>query len=174
MIFLFATELEAAPFRKACPTAQIVICGVGAAECAATTAALIASLSASSAPLPTLVLGGIAGSYDLAQVAIGEVVEVCSEQIEALPERFAVKYSCAPKTSLRQVSSNSVNTSLECTAPTAQIENMEGAAFMAVCQRAGARCMQLRAISNRVGDPFPLWQVNTACEALAQALLALR
>ncbi|MFI3324002.1 MAG: hypothetical protein SNI45_03340 [Rikenellaceae bacterium] len=172
MIILFATELEAAPFRKACPAAQIVICGVGGAECAATTASLIASLSSCSAPFPTLVLGGIAGSYDLDDVAIGEVVEVCSEQIEALPERFGVKYTCEARTSLRQVSSNSVNTSLECQAPTAQIENMEGAAFMAVCQRAGVRCMQLRAISNRVGDPFSLWQVDTACAALAQALVS--
>ncbi len=173
MVFLFATELEAQPFRLACPAAQIVICGVGAAECAATTAEVIASMHARGEE-KRLVLCGIAGSYSLSDVALCEVVEVVSERIEALPERFQVCYTVAPYTALRAVSSNSVNSSAENLTHTSQIENMEGAAFMAVCQKFGVKHLQIRAISNRVGDPFPTWKIPEALNALARALTSLR
>ncbi|MFI3316397.1 MAG: hypothetical protein SNF93_02300 [Rikenellaceae bacterium] len=171
MIYLFATEFEAQPFRKAYPDAQIVICGVGAAECAATTAQIITQMC-ERGEQKTLILAGIAGSYDLSQVALCEVVEVLSEQIAALPERFAKHYLAASQTTLKGVSSNSVNSSAECP-PTAQIENMEGAAFMAVCERLNVKCLQVRAISNKVGDPFAEWKVAEACAALCDVLLDL-
>ncbi len=168
MIFLFATELEAQKFRSACPQAHIVICGVGAAECAATTATLIASLKEQKSP-KTLILCGIAGSYSLHDVAIGEVVEVIQEEIEALPERFRRRYRQEPHTALRAVTSNSVD-SRYMGAANAQIENMEGATFMALCSRAEVPHIQIRAISNLVADPFELWQVDKACTALCSTL----
>ncbi len=168
MIFLFPTELEAQPFRSKCPHAQIVICGVGAAECAASTAAIITEYKLRG-ELPELLLAGIAGSYSLKDVAIGEVVEVVSEYIAALPQRFAVHYTLEARSTLRAVSSNTVNKQGE--SPTsAQIENMEGAAFMAVCAREGVRHMQIRAVSNGVGDNFVTWLIDEACEALADVL----
>ncbi len=170
MIILFPTELEATPFRKARPDAQIIICGVGAAECAATAAEVVASLSEPR----TIVLAGVAGSYSLDDVALTEVVEVVEECIEALPERFSQRYINPAQSSLRGVVSNSVNSSSEATGVCrAQIENMEGAALFALCQRLGVPCIEVRAISNRVGDPFPQWSLTEACEALSAALLDL-
>ncbi|MFR9524439.1 MAG: hypothetical protein SNI20_06190 [Rikenellaceae bacterium] len=168
MIFLFATEKEAAPFRARCPHTTIEICGVGAAECAASTARIIASMR-ERAGGQTLILAGIAGSYSPEDVALCQVVEVVDETIAALPERFARHYTTEPHTQLRAVSSNSVNSQGEATC-SAQIENMEGAAFMAVCQKLGVKGVQIRAISNKVGDPLEEWRVDEACQALATEL----
>ncbi len=168
MIFLFATELEAEKFRTIAPHATIVICGVGAAECAATTAEIIAQLRERNEQ-KRLILAGIAGSYSPTFPAVTQVVEVVSEYIAALPPRFAVTYATTPQTSLPCVSSNSVNREFE-GATSAQIENMEGAAFMAVCQRFNVDAIQIRAISNIVGEPFNQWKIDEACRALAVAL----
>ncbi len=182
MIFLFATELEAQQFRAECPHATVEICGVGAAACAASTALIIERLKARGRASETLVLCGIAGSYSLSDVALCEVVEVVQEQILALPERFRVCYSVEPQTALRSVSSNSVNSSAEglCptqissgTTPNPQIENMEGAAFMAICQGLGVSHLHIRSISNRVGDPLAEWRISEACHTLAEALCRL-
>ncbi len=167
MVFIFPTELEAQPFRLAYPHASIVICGVGMAECAAAVAAIIVDMKMGHREPQRLILCGIAGTYDPADVAIGEVVEVVSEKIYALPERFAELYTVSPTTSLRPVSSNSV-TAAELTAPHGvQIENMEGASFCALCQQAQVPYTQVRAISNVVGDKFENWEVNRALTQLA-------
>ncbi len=171
MIFLFATAAEAQRFRDAHPTATTKICGVGSAECAATTAEVIAQMQ-QCGKCETLVLAGIAGSYSLDQVAICEVVEVVNTQIAALPKRFATSYSTKPQTSLRSVTLNSVNQGNECKS-NAQIEDMEGAAFIAICQRLAVNAIHIRAISNKVGDPFELWQVDQALEALTEELSQL-
>ncbi len=168
MIFLFATELEAQHFRAASPHATIVICGVGAAECAATTADIISKF-----PKEHLVLAGIAGSYSLSTVGLCEVVEVIETQIEALPERFSASYRTTLLTTLRKVRSNSVNCSSEVGSTLSEIEEMEGATFSAVCNRFGVQHSHIRAISNLVGDPFANWRINEACWALAQGLLSL-
>ncbi|MFR9504270.1 MAG: hypothetical protein SNH73_07490 [Rikenellaceae bacterium] len=172
MIFLFATELEAKAFRIAAPHATIEICGVGAAQCAASTAHLISRLRAQG-ERKTLILAGIAGSYSLDNVALGEVVEVVSEQIAALPKRFSVTYHAQSKTTLRAVSSNSVNSQGE--SPTdADIENMEGAVFMAICQREEVEFIHIRAISNLVGASFAQWSIEEACRALCESLCSLQ
>ncbi len=170
MIYLFPTELEAQEFRAMAPDAQIVICGVGAAACAAATAQVIAQMRREGSE-KMLVLAGTAGSYSLSDVAMGAVVEVTSEQIWSLPQRFSECYVTQPQTSLQPASSNSVNCSGEGRmTPYVDIENMEGAAFMAVCQAMGVKTMQIRAISNKVGDPFDEWRFVPACYSLAEAL----
>lgn len=75
MIFIFPTELEATPFRKACPSAEVVICGVGMAEAAATMATIAKRGE-------EVILAGIAGTYDPSITPIDSVVEVVCEQIE--------------------------------------------------------------------------------------------
>ena len=54
-----------------------------------------------------------------------------------------------------------------------QIENMEGAAFFYACLQCGVPFLELRAVSNRVGDPFPEWDVRGAVTALADSLCEL-
>ncbi len=164
MIYVCATEMEARPLRLAMPQARIEICGVGLAASAASISAIIASSRADE----VLILCGVAGSYDAGDVAVGEVVEVISETIEELPTRFAQHYHCEGVTPLRGVSSNSVNSSQN--SKGAQIENMEGASFMALCQRHSRRGVQIRAISNIVGEPFEMWRVDEALEHLAASV----
>ena len=162
-IYLFPTELEARVFRDVCPDARIVISGVGMAA----TAATIASLSICADDV--VVLAGIAGAYG-DNVAVGSVVEVVSEVCVELPERFRCVYKQAhPYTSLRGVMSNTVHT-MQSVSHGAEIENMEGAALFAMSEAVGFRAVEVRAISNRVGESFDKWHLDDAVAALAAEL----
>ena len=55
----------------------------------------------------------------------------------------------------------------------AQVENMEGAAFFALAKECGFRAVQIRAISNRVGESFENWHLDEALGALAKVLQTL-
>ena len=50
------------------------------------------------------------------------------------------------------------------------MENMEGAAFFAVCDALGVACCQIRAVSNYVGEPFGQWAVEEAVGNLTEKL----
>ena len=52
----------------------------------------------------------------------------------------------------------------------AQLENMEGASFFYACTQSGTPFLELRTISNRVGEPFPDWDIETATDNLARDL----
>lgn len=163
MILLFPTELEAAPFRALCPEAEVVICGVGMAQTAACVARLLAEGHRS------FLLAGIAGAYGDAP-AKGEVVAVAEERVAGMPQQFdrAYKTSILPD-GLRVVRSNTVS-ACGAEACGADVENMEGAALFALCEEFGAECCEVRAISNRVGEPREEWDVPTALENLAHAV----
>ncbi|MFI3319654.1 MAG: hypothetical protein SNH01_02310 [Rikenellaceae bacterium] len=168
MIFIFPTELEAAPFRAVAPTAEIAICGVGMAECGVAISQLIAEHGATK----RYILVGIAGSYNLDNVGVAECVEVAEEVIEELPERFSVVYKNPTRlSSLRQVKSNSVNSSQS--SSFCDIENMEGAPFFAHCIAHNVEFSEIRAISNRVGDPFAKWNIDGALQSLTTELLKI-
>ena len=167
VIYLFPTELEAAPFRRLCPNAEVVISGVGMAA----TSAAIASLYAADSALcdARILLAGLAGSYGDC-CAKGEVVEVRSEICSELPERFQRRYSVEPYTNLKCVRSNSVH-GKGAEACGAEVENMEGAALFAMAEVLGFRAVQIRAISNYVGEEFAHWMVYDALNALAEELV---
>lgn len=168
VIYIFPTELEAAPFRELCSTAEVVISGVGMAA----TSAAITSLYATCCRLcdVRLVLAGLAGSYG-DSCALGEVVEVRSEVCSELPSRFQREYHNRCCTTLRSVSSNTVHRGGECCG--ADIENMEGAAMFALAETLGLSVTEIRAISNRVGEPFAEWKIDEALKALAEALVKI-
>jgi nucleoside phosphorylase len=48
---------------------------------------------------------------------------------------------------------------------------MEGAALFAMAIELGFRAVEIRAVSNIVGDPFERWRIGEALEALAATLL---
>ena len=169
MLFLFPTSLEAEPFRRLCPDARVVISGVGMAATAATLSTLRESGYLDGKRC--IVLAGLAGAYG-ESVARGEVVEVVSETTIELPERFRECYSVEPQTSLRSVSSNTVHRSVA-DGLGAEVENMEGATLFAVAPTLGVRCVEIRSISNRVGEDFALWCVAPALENLAHTLKSL-
>ena len=169
-IYLFPTELEAKSFRALCPDAEVVISGVGMAATAAAIARLDRERGLSADDV--VVLAGIAGAYG-DSVAVGEVVEVVSEECVELPQRFRSPYKQSqPYTSLRRVRSNTVHT-MQGESHGADIENMEGAALFAVAEVLGFRAVEVRAISNIVGEPFEKWAVDEAVTVLAKELKKL-
>ena len=167
-IFLIPTELEARIFCELCPEVEVVISGVGMAATAATLARMSSTQSLAGR---VVILAGIAGCYEQ-KCDIGEVVEVRSEVVSELPERFRKEYRVEPFTNLRGVASNTVS---RCNAEScgADIENMEGAALFAMAESLGLSAVEVRAISNRVGDSFDKWSVDEAVEALARELKRL-
>lgn len=166
-IFLFPTELEATPFRRECPRAEVVISGVGLVETSRTVMRLLRELLDES----RVVLCGIAGAYNR-DIAKGTVLEVTEECCVELPCRFQKSYRVEPQTSLRGVRSSSVHRGVEHNEGF-DIENMEGAALFALLSDAGVRCAEIRAVSNYVGEEFAKWSVEEATENLAKTLKSI-
>lgn len=239
-IFIFPTIGEAKAFILTQPRDPVFVAGVGAAEIAA------ATIRAVKARKPQLVvLAGIAGACDRS-LQRGEVVEVVTERIAGIPERYACEYeTTGPDLGLPLAAGVTVNRSgdglrvtgreqefreqeqvreqefretgsgipepdtqsdddastpagqalqptgeradnpehpsdmqsaIENTSDTdgqsalPEIENMEGAAFFAVCEALGVACCQIRAVSNYVGEPFGRWAVEEAVENLTGKL----
>ena len=52
----------------------------------------------------------------------------------------------------------------------AEIENMEGATLFAVAREMGFRAVEIRAVSNVVGDEFKNWNIELATQNLAKTL----
>lgn len=163
MTLLFPTEMEAAPTRALCPDAKIVICGVGMAQTAACVARLVVGGERS------FLLAGIAGAYGDAPTK-GEVVAVTEERVAGLPSQFDRTYRATNTLEgLRSVCSNTVSV-CGAEARGAEVENMEGAALFALCEELGAECCEVRAISNRVGEPRDEWDIPVALDNLARAV----
>lgn len=167
IVYLFPTVDEAKGFLMENPKASVFVTGVGAAAVAATT------IRAAKAKRPHLmVLCGVAGAYDTT-LNKGEVVEVIEERMSELPEAYRESYALEPLTTLRSVISNTVN---RCGAEPlgADIEQMEGAAFFAVCEALEIEAVQIRAISNYVGEPREAWAFEEAVENLTRILAETR
>ena len=156
--------MEAERFRRMVPEADVRISGVGVSETA------VAVAKALRDGYSDLVLAGIAGSYDDA-VAVGSTVAVREERPAGLPSDFSKNYSAVsiPK-DMQAVVSNTVARS-GAAAAGAQIENMEGAVFFAMCTDAGVRFCEVRSISNKVGEPRSEWQTDAALDALTRTLV---
>lgn len=186
-VVMFPTRMESAPFEAcvaegACGSEVCVrICGVGMAESGAAVAQVVAELHPD-----LLILAGVAGSYTEA-LAFGDTVAVSSECVadmgrveswtELSGERFTPLFQkvyplTAVPDGLAVVRSNTVN---GCGIPyinttDAEIENMEGASFACTANALGVRCMEVRTISNRVGERFGRAEVEQCAELLAGRL----
>ena len=173
-LLLFPTAEEAQPLLELWPEAPCRIIGVGMAEAAAGAARAIVESGARS-----VVLCGIAGAMS-EELVLGQVVEVVEDCVAGLPPRYSKRYESSPKTNYQAVLSLTVNHSedgyLYCDMQPSLhlIEQMEGAAVAAVAAALGVEFLHLRAISNRVGDPFHQWQIREATQALADALKNLK
>ena len=203
-IFIFPTIEEAKAFILTQPRDPVFVAGVAAA-----------TLRAVKAKKPQLVvLAGITGACDRT-LRRGEVVEVVTERIAGIPERYAREYETSgPDLGLPLAAGVTVSRSgdgaaakdgpksaAEGTGHAAgdagfaephpgftaddraggnpedtpggylpEVENMEGAAFFAVCDALGVACCQIRAVSNYVGEPFGQWAVEEAVGNLTEKL----
>lgn len=191
-IFIFPTIEEAKAFILTEPRDPVFVGGVGMAEIAA------ATLRAVKAKKPQLVvLAGIAGACDRT-LRRGEVVEVVTERIAGIPERYAREYETSgpdlglplaagvtvcrsgdgaaakdgPKSAAEGTHHQTPEGNPEDTPGgyLPEVENMEGAAFFAVCDALGVACCQIRAVSNYVGEPFGQWAVEEAVGNLTEKL----
>ena len=174
-LFLFPTEAEAAPFRTLRPDAEVAIIGVGMAEAAAGTAAAIVEHKPE-----RVVLCGIAGACD-ERVDVGQVVEVLRDRVEGLPDAYVEEYECDHLTGLDSVHTLTVSHSGDAMRNEALVagdvpvvEQMEGASVAAVVIALGVEdYCHIRAVSNRVGEPFEQWHVGEAVTALAAVVAQL-
>lgn len=162
-LLIFATQAEAAPLQALRADLQIAICGVGLVETAVSVAEIIAQKRPSQ-----VVLCGIAGAYNT-RLAIGEVVCVSEERTQTLPTVYRKSYSSTLELPLKAVVSNSVM-SVGAAAEGADIENMEGAALFAVCEKYNIPCAQIRAISNYTTDSRESWNIPLALERLTESI----
>lgn len=174
-LFLFPTEAEAASFRALRSDATVAIIGVGMAQAAACAAVAILAHKPK-----RVVLCGIAGACDK-RVSVGQVVEVVRDSVEGMPEAYAIEYECSPVTALQQVRTLTVNRSGDAMrnehvvhGDMPVVEQMEGAGVAAMVSKLGCdNFIHIRAISNRVGEPFELWRVSDAVAALGTAVAQL-
>lgn len=187
VVVLFPTRMESAPFVKRVAQGEcmegvkVEICGVGMAECGACLARIVMAEKPD-----VVVLAGVAGSY-VPTLRLGDTVAVAEECVadmgrveswtEIDGERFTPLFQKTYTASLlpegvASVRSNTVN---GCGIPyintlCAEIENMEGAAFLATARAMGVECMEVRTISNQVGERFGLQEVEQCAEVLADRL----
>jgi nucleoside phosphorylase len=125
-----------------------------------------------------VILAGTAGTYT-ANLIVGETVIVESETIADLGRwsdgeftpLFQVAYpaqvtSVAGFKTVRSYTTDTAGGVI--TSPVeAEIENMEGAAFLALCDKMGFPAMEVRTVSNRVGDTIDGRNMEIAIHRLA-------
>ena len=172
-LYLFPTLDESAVFCDLCPNLreQVVVIGVGIAEAGARAAQAIARREPQ-----RVVLCGIAGVCDR-RIEVGVVVQVESDRVAGLPEKYSIEYSSSLVEGLCRVQSLTVSRTGESLPIVAGnlpcIEQMEGAAVAAACEALGVKeYYHLRAVSNYVDDPRYAWRIKEAVSALGEWLAA--
>lgn len=173
-LYLFPTIEESVAFCDLRPELreQVVVVGVGMAEAGANAAKAIARREPC-----RVVLCGIAGACD-SRVEVGAVVQVESDRVAGLPEKYSIEYSSSFLEGLCRVQSLTVNRTGESLPIVAGnlpcIEQMEGAAVAAACRAMGVKeFYHLRAISNYVDDDRSAWRIKEAVEALGERIAEL-
>ena len=173
-LYLFPTIEESVAFCDLRPELreQVVVVGVGMAEAGANAAKAIARREPC-----RVVLCGIAGACD-SRVEVGAVVQVESDRVAGLPEKYSIEYSSSFLEGLCRVQSLTVNRTGESLPIVAGnlpcIEQMEGAAVAAACRAMGVEeYYHLRAISNYVDDDRSAWRIKEAVEALGERIAEL-
>ena len=173
-LYLFPTIEESVAFCDLRPELreQVVVVGVGMAEAGANAAKAIARREPC-----RVVLCGIAGACD-SRVEVGVVVQVESDRVAGLPEKYSIEYSSSFLEGLCRVQSLTVNRTGESLPIVAGnlpcIEQMEGAAVAAACRAMGVEeYYHLRAISNYVDDARSAWRIKEAVGALGERIAEL-
>ena len=187
VVVISPTREEIAPFAESGPGdgVTVVVAGVGMAETAEAVRRALAELSPS-----MIILAGIAGRYSGSVLKAGDAALVereCVADLGAMREDgfeplFRKDYICPFAAAIDGFPKAVANTVSAAAAPfanlphttrphpQADLENMEGAAFFAMCLGAGIPFLELRCISNTVGDAPAEWNIPLATANLAGAL----
>ncbi len=176
VLFLAATKMELKVVSELYGTYfPTITTGVGAVS------TTLATLRAIEEHKPDMVVQiGIAGAISR-DLAIGEVTEVLRDfdgdlgafrsEDNCFISLCDTRYQNCAITKLRGVTARTVN--MACSPlleANAQIESMEGSAFMAAASSCGVMSLQLRAISNYTGDNRDSWDIPKALEELKKKL----
>lgn len=196
MLFVFPTEAEAAPFRRLCPCAQTAVSGVGAAQ---TAVGISRFLQQGYRNLVLAGIAGAYGDKfskgDVVEVCEERLAGMPAlyarsyrpQPLSAIGRSPSGGHSAAAESSAandlripdarsasggERVPQAIANTVTVCGAAAggADIENMEGAVFFALCEEYGAASREIRAVSNRVGEPRGEWDTELALRRLAETL----
>lgn len=186
VLVLRATQMELAPAQgwlEAIAPGTVVVETVGVGPYHA--AFQVARLVALHRP-DVVVLVGIAGAYPEAGIVPGETFLVCEERAADLgafrqtgfEHTFEERIICPYLFEIHGFDlavSNSVSVAAApfVSREGVQIENMEGIAFFYACQQMGVPFLELRTVSNLVGEPFQAWDLPLATKNLSVALKQL-
>lgn len=167
MLVVAATERELVPVAGA----RTLACGIGPVEAAAATARALAEQR------PSAVLHvGIAGAHRLEPLAIvlGTEAVYCDVEGPLVPSRalpdpglLARLRAAFPEAELRPIGTSArVGGSHG-----VDVEAMEGFAVLRACELAGVAGVEVRVISNEIGEPErALWRFEEAFARLAETL----
>lgn len=184
IIVMFPTWPEAKDFVLTSGNEyETVMAGVGLAECAARTAKVISDRKPD-----LIILAGFAGAYPASSLKKGDTVLVEQENSFDLGSLQGGAFHPLTKSGgnpamnyyicstplpeiFRRVTSNTVNTAApghgNALLSRAEVENMEGAAFFAVCDALRVGFAEIRTISNIVGEPPSQWNFPESASLLA-------
>lgn len=194
VVILTATELEQKPLRELLGDSYAGhellwhVGGMGAGATAAATLRIIRDQQ------PGLIIqAGIAGALPRKHLTVTDTVLVgsdyqadlgawrpetgCFEPFGTLPEAEVIVCPCAEplREHFRVVAARSANSA--CSPLPLRggeaMESMEGAAFFEVCRAEKVSFLQVRSVSNRVGDPRALWRIPEALNALTDGVRKL-
>lgn len=173
--------VAATPFELAWvpETTRSLACGVGPVEAAAATARELARV------VPSGVLHvGIAGARSVSGRRLGDMVIGTASEYADLAARLPGLAGCElPDAALCELARDALPGAAEATittsasvggAPDADVEAMEGFGVLRACALAGVPALEVRAISNWIGESDrSQWQIPMALERLEEAGRAL-
>jgi futalosine hydrolase len=166
LLVVAATERELAPVE-----ARTLVCGIGPVEAAATTARALAE------ERPSAVLHvGIAGAQGLEALTLvlGSEAVYCDAAGPLVPARalpdpglLARLHKAFPRAELRPIGTSAAVGGSH----GVEVEAMEGFAVLRACALAGVPAVEVRVVSNAIGEPDrALWRFEEAFATLAEAL----
>lgn len=167
MLVVAATDRELSPLDDV----RTLVCGIGPVEAAATTARALAE------ERPSAVLHvGIAGARGLEPLTLvlGAEAVYCDAEGTLVPARvnpdpglLARLRAAFPEARVERIGTSARVGG----AHGVDVEAMEGFAVLRACELAGVPAVEVRVISNEIGEPDrALWRFDDAFATLAEAL----
>ena len=167
LLVVAATERELAPVEGA----RRLVCGIGPVEAAAATARALAE------ERPAAVLHvGIAGAHELAPLTLvlGSEALYCDAAGQLVPARAAPdpELLARLRAAFPEAELSPIGTSAAVGGSHGvEVEAMEGFAVLRACELAAVPAVEVRVVSNEIGEPDrALWRFDEAFAKLAETL----